>query len=347
LSWGAGFEAGWQSDDRLNFENDDGEPGTRTLDQQETVRALGTFARAELAATSRVTLSGALRYDHFRFEADDRFLLQEDGDPDDSGTRTMDAWSPTLGAVLDAGAISVWANVATAIETPTTTELTNRPGGAGGFNPDLEPVHSTSWEVGARGTVLDDALSWEVALFRADLEDELVPFEVPEAPDRRFFRNAGASEHDGVEAAVDARFGAGVAATVVFSRTDARFEEFEVDGEDFSGNRVPGLAPHRVEAQLEQQHTGWFWAADAEWVDAIPVDDANSATADAYWVFGLRAGLDDVRVGDLLLSPYAGVSNLFDEFYSSSVIVNAFGGRFFEPGPGRTGYLGLGLRWAP
>jgi len=28
-------------------------------------------------------------------------------------------------------------------------------------------------------------------------------------------------------------------------------------------------------------------------------------------------------------------------------LVNAFGGRFFEPGPGRSGYLGLGLRWAP
>jgi len=45
-------------------------------------------------------------------------------------------------------------------------------------------------------------------------------------------------------------------------------------------------------------------------------------------------------------SPYAGVRNLTDELYSSAVTVNAFGGRFYEPGPGRSFYVGLRTGWS-
>jgi len=37
------------------------------------------------------------------------------------------------------------------------------------------------------------------------------------------------------------------------------------------------------------------------------------------------------------------VSNVFDVTYNSSVVVNAFGARYFEPGPGRTFSLGMGV----
>jgi iron complex outermembrane receptor protein len=35
-----------------------------------------------------------------------------------------------------------------------------------------------------------------------------------------------------------------------------------------------------------------------------------------------------------------------DENYNGSVSVNAVGGRFFEPGPGRTFHVGLNAAWA-
>ena len=40
-----------------------------------------------------------------------------------------------------------------------------------------------------------------------------------------------------------------------------------------------------------------------------------------------------------------GIANLLDEEYNSSVVVNAFGGRYFEPGPGRTVHAGLRIRF--
>jgi iron complex outermembrane recepter protein len=41
--------------------------------------------------------------------------------------------------------------------------------------------------------------------------------------------------------------------------------------------------------------------------------------------------------------PHVGVMNLFDAEYNTSVVVNAFGGRFFEPGPARSAYAGARL----
>ncbi len=39
--------------------------------------------------------------------------------------------------------------------------------------------------------------------------------------------------------------------------------------------------------------------------------------------------------------PFAGVHNLFDRDYVASIAPNGFGGRVFEPGPGRTVWVGV------
>jgi iron complex outermembrane receptor protein len=61
----------------------------------------------------------------------------------------------------------------------------------------------------------------------------------------------------------------------------------------------------------------------------------------AYSLLNLRAGTRDIALGGITLSPFVGLSNLLDETYNSSVTVNAFGSRYFEPGPGRTFHVGL------
>jgi len=52
-----------------------------------------------------------------------------------------------------------------------------------------------------------------------------------------------------------------------------------------------------------------------------------------------------VPVGRMVLTPAAGVNNLFDRGYVGAVTINGFGGRVIEPAPGRNGYLGLEVRY--
>jgi iron complex outermembrane receptor protein len=71
------------------------------------------------------------------------------------------------------------------------------------------------------------------------------------------------------------------------------------------------------------------------------VDDGNTDAADAYSLLEARGGLREIRVGRASLSPFAGVGNILNRRYVTAVSINAFGGRFFDPGPSRSAYLGL------
>jgi iron complex outermembrane recepter protein len=346
-SWDLGGSVERQRDDRKNFVNNQGVSGALTLDQLETVLATGVFAQARVQPVERLHLSAALRWDRFKFRADDRFVrTTAPTDPDDSGTRTMSGLNPSAGVLFEAvpERLSLFANVATSLETPTTTELVNRPTGAGGFNPELEPTRGVSGEVGFRGA-LGARLRYEADVYYVRLRDELVPFEL--AAGRTFYRNAGSSRHKGFEAMVEARPIDGVRMRLSHSRLSARFREYVVGNPpvDRSGNRIPGLAPSRWEGVLGLERGPAFIELSGERMDSISANDANTFATPRHTLLELRGGFE-VDVAGLELAPFAGVNNLTDEQYVTSLVVNAFGGRFFEPGPRRWYHVGMRAAWS-
>lgn len=342
VRWLAGAEVEGQHDDRLNFANQAGERGATTLHQRERVASSSAFAQAA-GEIGRFEVLGAVRYDRFRFSVRDRLVSETN--PDDSGARTMQRVSPALGVSFAAApAVSVYANVATAFETPTTTELANRPTGAGGFNPDLEPQRTVSAEIGAKARPAP-WLWLEGAAYRARIEDALIPFEVAGAPGRVFYRNAGQARHRGVEASAIVTPRLGWTARAAYTWTDARFGRYVVNGEDREGNPVPGVAPHRLDvALLASPERGPFAGLDLRYVSSTPVADNDAEgrfRSPAYTLLDVRGGWEGARVGRVAFSPFGGVTNLLDRAYNTSVVINAFGRRYYEPGPGRSVYAGL------
>jgi len=104
---------------------------------------------------------------------------------------------------------------------------------------------------------------------------------------------------------------------------------------------VPGVAAHRVElSAAAESRRGWFGNVEARHLGRIAVDDANTAFSPAHELVDVRFGHLGVRAGALRLAPFLGVTNLLDVEYNAAVAVNAFGQRFYEPGPGRALYLG-------
>jgi len=345
LRWAAGGEAESQRDDRQNYVNESGARGGRVLDQLERVSNQAAFTQLGVSWPGAAQLLAALRFDHFGFRADDRLPVTGE-DPDDSGTRSFDAWSPTIGgAVSLGGGAWVYANLSTAFETPTTTELTNRPDGAGGFNPGLRPQRTTSGEGGVKLRLRGNG-QLELALFHARVRDQLVPFEVESAPGRVFLRNAGLSRHRGVEASAAVEPVRGVRARAAYSHLDARFVDYQVGEVEVGGNRVPGIAPHRLTASLfAGGERGAFGGVELRAVSATPVADTDSDgdfESPGYTLVDLRAGYG-LRAGSLRVRPWMAITNLLGEEYNASVVVNAFGRRYYEPGPGRGVYLGMDI----
>ncbi len=348
LRWSAGLDAAVQRDDRRERANE-GVPetggrtreGERLVDQAESVSSVGPFARAVLVPDDRWRLTLAGRWDGYRFSADDR--LPADGD--DGGERTMEHLSPFVGvAFLPAGGTTLYANYSGSFETPTTSELSNRPEGGGGFNPDLGPATHRTVEVGGRAELAGGGLSVDVALFRTRVEDALVPFEGES--EEVFFRNAGEVDRRGLEASISARPAPSLLLRLTYDLRDHRFESFPAAGlEDPAGNREPAVPPHRVYAGMSYRTPfGLRAELDLRWVDAYPVDDANRAWNPSSRRVDLRL-TGDLPLAGTTARPVLEVENLLDERYNASVVPNAFGGRYYEPAPGRSVFGGLSLRF--
>jgi iron complex outermembrane receptor protein len=343
--WAVGTEADLQFDDRRNFANELGEKGTLARDEYQTVWSVGPFLQVDVAPARQLHILGGLRYDVVRFESQNGLCTGDDaGNTGCNSDRTMKATSPSLGMLVDVvDPLSLYANVATAFETPTTTELGNRPDGGFGYDPELEPQRAVSVELGVKGR-LGWSAQYDVAIYRAHVTEVLVPFEVPDQPGRTYFRNAGSAIHRGIELGVTFHTRFGISLSAAYTYTDARYEDFTVGGVVYDGNRTPGVVPHRLEllARYDADH-GWYLASEIRLASEMAVNDANSDYSPAYVLVGLRAGFRQLRVGWLILEPFLGTSNLFDVAYNSSVTVNAFGGRYYEPGPARSMWFGAKL----
>jgi iron complex outermembrane recepter protein len=159
LSVAGGIDMSRQIDDRKNWGNSGGERGNLRLDQKETVLNTALFT-ALRGSYENITLSTALRRDWIRFESDDFF--QAGGD--NSGSRLFQAWSPSAGVSIDLGQTVLFLNAGTSYETPTTTELVNRPDMTGGFNQDIEPERTVNFETGVRGEFGGSLFRYELAV---------------------------------------------------------------------------------------------------------------------------------------------------------------------------------------
>ncbi|MGH7540793.1 MAG: TonB-dependent receptor, partial [Gemmatimonadota bacterium] len=322
LRWVGGLDLEVQADDRVESANlgvpepgGRASEGARLLDQRERVLGVGPFLQLELELGARWVATLAGRIDLYRFVADDRFL--EDGD--DSGERTFTRGSPVAGLVFRAAdGLALYGNLATAFQTPTTSELSNRPDGSGGFNDALQPERIWSVEIGARGTLSGPRLGYTFSAFRAEVNDALIPFEG--ATEEVFFRNAGEVERSGIEASLGWAPAPPWELELAYTLQRLRFTSFSTEAGDFSGNAEPGVPDHWLTIGLvHETGSGVRGEANLRWVDAYPVNDANTASNPSARVVDLRVSLDRTDRG-WPLRLFLGVDNLFDERYSASVV---------------------------
>ena len=340
LQGGFGVDAGIQSDDRTEFSSTtpNGNPGDEIgLDQLETVLNGSAFGYVRFNATDQLALTGGLRMDWLRFEADDQ--LTRDGDQ--SGTRTFSSASPNVGLSYDLGSGQLFAQYSTAFETPTAAELSNRPGGGGGFNQQVNPQRTRGFEIGARGALPNAQLQFDVSLYRLEVDDLISAYEDPDG--REVYDNLAANTHDGIEASLTWQATPGL--EVAARYTGSRFVIEEASDSSLVGNRVPGIPNRRLYLHTEFSHRGWWGRISGQGVPSYYTNDANTAKAPRYALVNLNLGHEGLGTGGLTLKPFVTINNVLDERYAGSVVVNAFGGRYYEPAPGRSYAAGLNVVW--
>jgi iron complex outermembrane receptor protein len=331
-----GLDLQWMRDERVNLTPNHVNAPDTTVNQLENVRSIGPFLRAVWNPVPAWRLESGVRRDEISFSVRDRL----EGGADDTGERSMGAWSVSAGATfLGAEAVTPYLSVSTSFDSPTTTELAVQQEG-GGFNTALDPQLALTVEAGARGR--SGPIQWSVALFEAHVTDAIVPFE--EIDGRSYYTNAGRIRSRGAELGANATLHQGWSVWGVLTGANYRFSDYQlVAGGDttvLDGHRLAGVPA--VFARLGVRGSighGWL-ALEHTLSGQLWADDANTVRVEPWQGSTVRGGWE-LATGRMQLAPFVGVSNLWNERYAGSVAINGFGGRVFETAAGRSVYAGV------
>ncbi len=324
-----GGEIKFQQDDRLETDNVDGERGGNIdVQQKETVTNGALFGRLAIPLTDRLTASAGLRADWLNFNTDDEIGVEQEG------SRTFFSLNPSAGLAYRFDNARWFLNLSTSFESPTTTELVNRPEGGNGFNQNVDPERTVGVETGVQGNI--DRVDYDFTLFAMQVEDLLFPFQT-EQDGPTYFRNEGNTRHYGVESTVGIQINQDLFFNGMFTLLSARFSSGDLDGND-----IPGVAPIRFGSVLTYTPGQHSLSIDSEWIGSYYTNNQNSAKNDSYALLNFRwsASIDQL-FENASIRPFLSVRNILNTRYNTSVAINAFGGRFFEPGADRNFRIGI------
>lgn len=331
-----GYDLLSQQDMRSRFDNLEGVKGALVFDQTESFLNFGLFAMDYLEL-DRWYVTGGIRYDLNKLEADDRFW----SDGDDSGSRDIANWSYQLGIGRTLSpTLQAFVNYSNSFETPTLNQLSNRPDNGGGFEA-LNAATANTFEGGLKWT--KQKLKAELVGFITQTENELVPYELAAFPERTFFRNAGDTQRKGIELAA-AYLSKSLRIQSAYTYSRFSYETFIQNGTDLSGFQLPGIPTHHATFAITAMPSSrWEISIPVDYVGSLFADNANQENVNSYLEMAVSVRYS-TQVKNVKIVPYAGIRNLTNTAYFDNIRINAFGSRYYEAAPERNFYIGLSLR---
>lgn len=304
---------------------------------------LSVYAENSLYFMRDVALVGGVQFLHATRDRQARFNST-------SGETEFNLWSPKVGLLWDVTRTSqVFANISRSAEAPSFGENSTAQGVA--FT-DIKAQTATTYEIGTRGRTAD--YTWDAALYRANIDNELLCFTNTILPDNTCqVANADKTIHQGVElgfgfAVARGLIAGGRRADELWLNSAYTYNDFRYDNDaKWGDNELPGAPHHFLRTELLYRHPSGIYAGpNVEWVpEAYFVDSANSFKTASYVLWGAKLGFDNGGP----ISAYIEGRNLSDENYvasaSTAANMNGHDAAMFEPGNGRAVYAGVQYKW--
>ena len=356
VRWAAGYEFDRSREFRQSGDaNGAGEKSTTTRSEDNQAESSDLFAQATALVSERYSITGGVRYSSVRMFSDDYF-----GNGAGSGNVSYSAASPVLGVTWHASdSLNIYANYGRGFETPTLSEVaytgaTGTPQAA--FKTSLNASTSQHYEIGAKW-VPSPQTRLDLTAFQITTSDEIVVEN--STGGKTTYKNSGGTSRTGLEMALRSHLNRRLMATLSASAIDVTYTQGFCTTASctantvLAGNKLPGIPQHFLFGELlwtgqpleaGQRKPRLGAKAGIEMISAgrLYANDANSASADGYTTFNLKAS-HGWAVGKGSLTAYARADNVTDQRYVGSVIVNQSSQQYYEPAPGYNWTLGLRL----
>lgn len=347
-----------------------GTRGALSDNKREGANNFGAFVQDEIAINDNLLLLLGGRYDNVTYYSEDYF-----SDPSArlSETKSFERVTPKAGITYRLSPTqSVYANVGGGVEVPAGNE-TDPSGTVPGdtayaINPLLEPIRSTTVEVGTKHIIgVGDGfahLTYDVALYWLRVTNDIIPYR-----GGRFYFTAGKSERMGLEVAGNLEFKMGLSLNLAVTASSNKYKEYRVDSlhfpggvngtfADYANNKIAGIPDIFYNVGVKYMPdllNGAYVRANLQSVGKYYVNDANTIKVPSYTIFNAGVGIDHLNFAEnkLYLHGFLGVNNLTDVKYIGSAWLNpdmaTINGRqvpaFIEPGLPRNvvGSVGIGV----
>ena len=238
------------------------------------------------------------------------------------------------------------ATISKGYSAPTTAEI--RPSDNRIYT-DLQPENGWNYEIGLRLQALDRKLFVDASVFKFNLQNAIV--RQTNASGAEFFMNAGSTKQTGIELLTnykiisqnDELFFKKLELRTAFTKYFFLFNEYNYDGNNFSGNKITGVPEIMWANNLYAEFPlRLSLSAYHNYTSQMPLNDANTAHTDSYNLLQIKLS-KDINLKKAKLSLNAGADNILNARYSLGNDLNAFGNRFYNPAPSRNYWAGVGL----
>jgi iron complex outermembrane recepter protein len=241
--------------------------------------------------------------------------------------------------------INVYSGISKGFSPPTRDELL--PTG-GAINLGLDPEKGTNYDLGVKARF--SKLYIDVDAFLFDLDNAIV--QRRDAGGGDYYVNSGKTNQHGIETYLSYPLLQGKTfqqSIFWISHTwhDFHYKEFKQLNSDFSNHQMPGDPKHAVSTGFDATTRQGFNAVITYYYSGkIPLNDANTAFADAYNLVGAKVGIQKWAKDEWRFRLNVGADNLLDEKYSLGNDLNAAAGRYYNAAPGRNYYVSILVEWA-
>jgi iron complex outermembrane receptor protein len=229
--------------------------------------------------------------------------------------------------------------------------------GTGIVNTGLKPEKGTQYEVGSKGSLLSDKLSYQLAVFQTLFENKMaaVPYTVGNTTLYSYIVNSGRQNNKGVELAaayviVDKGAGAFRYLRPFANGTysDFRYEDYVFQGTNYNGNKVAGVPKLVANAGFDLGLTGGLYANFTySYKDPVYLTLAQKEAerTSSYNLLNAKAGIRQNISQHISVDAFVGANNITGIQYYNMIFVNQLPDAYL-PAPKGTYYFGgLNLKY--
>jgi len=228
--------------------------------------------------------------------------------------------NPRAGVLFDiSDNITLFSNVSRVFEAPTNFELEDD---VRANERTLDAMQGDVLEIGGRGQqAFADAseVHWDLAIYYAQINDEILSVEDPLAPGTSLSTNVDKTVHVGVESLLGASLALDSAGQHRLEPTlSLTLNDFSFDGDaQYGNNELPAAPGYALRGELLYRHASGFYAGPTfDLIDTRYADFNNTYKVDSYSLLGLRGGYNGPR-----WEVFTEVTNLLDMEYASTISV--------------------------